>query len=126
MPTPTSVTLPDDFATSLAAVPVGDGEHFVQAVLHMPTTGTSEIAHVVAYLVSYKTWKATEIGRSEPLGKDVAGAVLLIPSSTPAKQTLLLLVTEAVPGGPGASAHENAYVFPDAVPGVRRALVAVL
>ncbi len=110
------ILLPDDFATSLAVAPVGDGEHFVQAVLHAPTAGTSEIAHVVAYLVSYKTWQVQEIGRSEPLGKDVACAVLLIPGTIATKQTVLLLVTEATPGGAGSTAHENAYVLTDAVP----------
>jgi hypothetical protein len=116
MPTPTPITGLEDFVTAPTGVPVGDGEHFVMVVLHQPTPGSAELAHTVAYLVSYKTWQATEIGRSEPLGKDMGGFPLLIPGTASTRQTVLLIIGEATPGGAGSTGVGHAYTFVNAVP----------
>lgn len=114
MPTPITINGLEDFVTTPTGIPVGDGEHFVMAVVHQTTPGSAEIAHTVVYLVSYKTWASVEIGRSEPLGKDMGGFPLLVPGTT--RQTVILIVGEATPGGAGSTGVGHAYVFPDAVP----------
>lgn len=97
------ITGMDDFATALATLTLADGRSVVAAV-HGPTTGTSEIAHATAYLVT-AAGVAAPIGSSEPRGKDVAVALSM--SGT----VLHMWVTEATPFGPGSSAHADRYDF---------------
>lgn len=105
-----TLPLPDDFPTQPALLAVsGVAGRWLLTVLHQASTA-AETAYAACYLVDAAWASATLIGRSDLFGKDV-GACAGIQGST-----VFLIVTEATPGGPGASSEVHVYTFEDAVP----------
>lgn len=96
-----TITGLDDFPSAVAALELADGRTAL-ACVHLPTPGTSEIAIAKAYLVD-SAGRATLVGASEPLGKDVACALTIVGT------TLRLWVTEAAPGQGGATSRCDRY-----------------
>ena len=99
-----TITGLDDFPTAIAALPLllDDGRMAI-AVTHGATPGTNEIAYSAAYLVNITTGAAQRVGASEPYGKDIAASLVIHGS------ILYLVVSEAIPGGGGASSQVNIY-----------------
>lgn len=113
---PITLQLPDDFPTSPVVTPVGDAAgHVLLTVIHQASTAT-EVAYGAVYLAPADWSSVTLIGRSEPHGKDAGAYARVRPGTTPPRQTVELVVTEAMPGGPGSSSQVHIYTFPDAVP----------
>lgn len=96
-----TITGLDDFPTALAVLPLADGRSAL-ACTHATTPGTSEVAYSAAYLVT-PGGAATRVVQSEPAGKDIACAIEIQGT------TLWLYVTEATPGGGGATARADRY-----------------
>jgi len=102
----------EDFAVMVRAIPCNDAAgHWALAVVHGATPYTPEIAHTTAYLAD-ANWTATPIpfGVSEPYGKDIDVDIAIVGT------TLYMFVTEATPGGGGATSRVDVYPFPNAVP----------
>lgn len=97
-----TITGMDDFPTALSTpILLADGRTAL-ACVHATTPGTSEIAYSAAYIISAAN-VATKVLTSERLGKDISCALDLVGT------TLRLWVTEATPGGSGATALPHRY-----------------
>ena len=101
-----TITGMDDFPTNIAVFPflLADGRMAIAAT-HERTPGTMETAYSAAYLVD-SAGHAQLVGTSERAGKDIAPAILIFGT------TLRLIVSEALPGGGGATARVDYYDFP--------------
>lgn len=107
-----TITGLEDFAVMVRALPCNDAAgHWALAVVHGATPNSPEIAHTAAYLAD-ANWNATPIpfGVSEPYGKDIDVDIAIVGT------TLYMFVTEATPGGGGATSRVDVYPFPNAVP----------
>ncbi len=116
---PITLTLPDDFPNLPTITEVGDiASHLLLTVVHQTTPQTSEVPYAAVYLVDQDWTNPVLIGRDDLPAKTSAGFARLRPGTTPGKQTVELVVTEAgAPGGPGSSNVVHVYTFVDAVPG---------